>query len=956
VSEADDAAVAGQDESTVEDGGRSASRDLQRGVPVPGGTSLHLVEPRSAGEMGPDSIVTGRGEAAISQAVQRHPGVNVKPVRLADRPFPLVGREELLADLGIWLTGGDGSEPRTVALWGEAGTGKTSVAVEYAHRHLAEVAVAWQLPAYDPTVLVAGFEELASQLDARDLAGAADHVASVHAALAELEAGWLLIFDAAKDRALVEGFLPPAGRGQVLITSQTKDWPAGQDMPVPTLTLEVGADFLASRTRDPDRQAAVDLASELGELPLVLEQAAAYTKATGDGLAWYLASFRQRRLTMLDRGEPNGDCKAVTTCWALAFGQLERFAPDAVGLLRLLAFCAPDAIPLSLLLRPRDGLAGELDRQVAAVLLPLLENELAAKDAMDMLRQYSLVNSPVGGLVSVHRLVQAVTREQMPAELYKAWKEAAANVIQAALPKDPEQKDSWPDFAALVPHAYEALTAESDGFERIALYLGCGGSYAAARDLYRKVVDARKILGSDSPDWLCARAKLAEYTGKAGNPVGARDEYAALLPDFIKVHGPEDKVTRSVRRSLHHWASEARLRPFRRLVSGPPEDEKTKRAKRRKAVEEVMQTLVTCEPMLLSEVHGYADNRMGIRSFIDEAAARRARGTDPLDYVPYAWISVWVLAFYLVPLGAWWWFSSNYSFWEYAGIALMTIYASLLVVIVLWRLTPEPSPPGLTAARWLIVVAATAATAFFIVRWHGEHLGGWQVIAFGAGLLAIPANILVTQTRRRLTRARPDQLQILALDFVDLLGASYPAARERLEPPRILVRNLEKCARRVLAASERAAYGWPWTERQVRSQIREFGGSVAAGLRWHKRLVVMPTADASAGLFASFGYGLVAAVTGVREHLTFEPAPPGAQSFWRRYRSRLAFAGILSIIIAITFIFPKLLPGGIESSLRPLLAVTAALSLLKPPGETVGHAYGAFGGDFLGGHAAMKWP
>ena len=58
-----------------------------------------------------------------------------------------------------------------VALCGLGGAGKTSVAVEYAHRHLAEVGVAWQFPAEDATVLAAGFGELAAQLGARDLAG-----------------------------------------------------------------------------------------------------------------------------------------------------------------------------------------------------------------------------------------------------------------------------------------------------------------------------------------------------------------------------------------------------------------------------------------------------------------------------------------------------------------------------------------------------------------------------------------------------------------------------------------------------------------------------------------------------------------------------------------------------------------------------------------------------------------
>jgi predicted ATPase len=51
-----------------------------------------------------------------------------------------------------------------VALYGLGGAGKTSVAVEYAHRHLAEVGVCWQFPAEDLAVLAAEFAVLAAEM------------------------------------------------------------------------------------------------------------------------------------------------------------------------------------------------------------------------------------------------------------------------------------------------------------------------------------------------------------------------------------------------------------------------------------------------------------------------------------------------------------------------------------------------------------------------------------------------------------------------------------------------------------------------------------------------------------------------------------------------------------------------------------------------------------------------
>ncbi len=478
-------------------------------------------------------------------------------MRLAAPPPPLAGREDLLAELDTRLTGGDDPAPRTVALCGPAGAGKTSVALEYAHRHLTEIGVAWQFPAEDATVLAAGFAELAAQLGARAPADIQDPVASVHAVLARLTTPWLLIFDDAADAASVAAFLPPAGPGRVLITSQNPAWP-GHPLDVPMLGRDVAAAFLVNRTGDQDRQAARDLADELGGLPLALQQAAAYIHATGDTLARYLALFQQRRAELLARGEPTGCTKAVASTWALAFDRLQQTGPGAAGLLRLLAFYGPEAIPLPLLLQPRPGLAECLGEEVAPVLMPLLEDQLAAGDSIAALRVYSMVTPAASGSVSVHRLVQAVTEDQMPAKLAEEWRQAAAALIMAALPDDTASPGSGPAFAALLPHAHAALTGDRAGMAQIADYLAFSGSYAAARDLQRQVLDAReRLLGPEHPDTLTTRHNLARWTGQAGDPAAARDMYAELLPVVERVSGPEHPGTLTVRGNLAGWTGEA---------------------------------------------------------------------------------------------------------------------------------------------------------------------------------------------------------------------------------------------------------------------------------------------------------------------------------------------------------------------------------------------------------------
>ena len=124
----------------------------------------------------------------------------------------------------------------------------------------------------------------------------------------------------------------------------------------------------------------------------------------------------------------------------------------------------------------------------------------------------------------------------------------------------------------------------------------------AARDLFRLIVDAAggMALGAEHPDTLAARAKLARWTGQAGDagrgpgPVrraaahlragprprapahpdrprqprlldrgrrgtaaGARDQYAALLPVHERVLGPEHPDTLAARANLASWTGEA---------------------------------------------------------------------------------------------------------------------------------------------------------------------------------------------------------------------------------------------------------------------------------------------------------------------------------------------------------------------------------------------------------------
>ena len=131
-------------------------------------------------------------------------------------------------------------------LSGMGGAGKTSVAVEYAHRQAAGLGVVWQLPAEDPAGLAAGFAELAAHLGAGDAAAVIRWGGCMRCWPAAHD--WLLVFDNVPGPGSVAGLVPPAGGGRVVITSQFGSWPGRQVLEVPVLDRAVAAGFLLDRT------------------------------------------------------------------------------------------------------------------------------------------------------------------------------------------------------------------------------------------------------------------------------------------------------------------------------------------------------------------------------------------------------------------------------------------------------------------------------------------------------------------------------------------------------------------------------------------------------------------------------------------------------------------------------------------------------------------------------------
>ncbi len=219
----------------------------------------------------------------------RFPGATRHNLAASNPHF--TGRAELLERLERALTSGPVA---LTALHGLGGIGKSQTALEYAWRHLADFELVWWLRAESVEGLLGGLGGLAVELGA--VAPEETNAETrARAALAWLKAhpGWLLVYDNAETEDDVKDWLPQ-GSGAVILTSRDGAWHHVQPLDVDVMSPADAAALLTERSGDPDAKSAAELATELGYLPLALEQAAAYMFASHWSLARYLKTYRTR--------------------------------------------------------------------------------------------------------------------------------------------------------------------------------------------------------------------------------------------------------------------------------------------------------------------------------------------------------------------------------------------------------------------------------------------------------------------------------------------------------------------------------------------------------------------------------------------------------------------------------------------------------------------------------------
>ena len=456
-----------------------ASLHVQRREVRPVDQSAQQISAEAQRQSQAETGITGMGE----------PQIDPEPERISNLPprnRVFTGRTSYIADISRRTRR---RRRFPIALLGLGGVGKTQIALEYAHKNEENYSAIWLIRAESPVTIIADLTALAGSLG---LKNANPRSSDVSAMLAELtsRSGWLLIFDNVPEKTDLYGFLP-RGKGDVLITSRSRDWTDIADViEVEVMSPSESGAFLAKRTERNDPEIG-ELALQLGYLPLALAQAGGYIHSHNISIARYLTLYKEAAARMLaSKPLPANYSKSVATTWLLHFDTLKAERPAAVELLRMCAFFSPERIPLGMLIS--TSFRSLLPKTLAKAISDPNEWELT----IGALVSNSLVDRIGDDTVQVHRLVQEITRSHLNGNLLNAWIDKAISVLQKAFPSETETSADLRQAEDLLSHALAVASRAGERgvclrqagqlMERLASYLDkCGECDYSIRLLQR---------------------------------------------------------------------------------------------------------------------------------------------------------------------------------------------------------------------------------------------------------------------------------------------------------------------------------------------------------------------------------------------------------------------------------------------------------------------------------------
>jgi cellulose biosynthesis protein BcsQ len=467
------------------------------------------------------------GSLGNGAAEPRFPGT-IPPIwNVPARNADFTGRGATLELLRDKLAGGGVAVVVAQALYGLGGVGKTQVALEYAHRFMADYDLVWWVPSERAEETSGALAELARKLGLK----VGDNVAeAAEAALEELRRDttphWLLIFDNADDPKQLEPYLP-TGAGHVLITSRNQAWThSAEPLEVNVFTSDESVAHLLRHVPDLELADAQRVADALGHLPLAVEQASAWLEQTGMPAQAYVEQLTTQSTRILALNQPSDYPLPVVATWNLSFERLRGRSPAAVRLLQLCAFFSPGPISMGLLY------SDEMNEALLPYDETLSEKLMLGRVIRDISR-FALFKVDQGNSsLQIHRLVQAVIRSQMTEQEQIEARHAVHRILVGARPRQGETDDpaNWSTYDIIWPHLGPSQADECDDPRTRQLlidwvrYQWKHGEFESCLSLARRLENVwTHQLGPDHQQTLQLQFQIANVLRSQGRSSESRD-------------------------------------------------------------------------------------------------------------------------------------------------------------------------------------------------------------------------------------------------------------------------------------------------------------------------------------------------------------------------------------------------------------------------------------------------
>jgi len=461
------------------------------------------------------------------------------------RSVEFTGRHQLLSDLRAALCAG--GQAVVQAVHGIGGVGKTTTAIEYAHRHADAYDIAWWVPAEDPTLVPDRLVELAHAMRLAEPSDATTPaIGRLFGALQE-RGRWLIVFDNAEQSGALHRFLP-GGSGHVIITSRNPDWHGiATGLSVAEFERDESTALIHKRLPELPTATVDRLADALGDLPLAVDQAVNLLADTGMDLDNYLRDLDARTAQILARGHENDPQRSAAASWTVSFDRLRADTPATLALLTFVAWLAPEPVPLTLVTEHPDHLPPTLAETAA--------DSLLLADALALLRRRGMARISATS-IELHRVPAALLRARTADDPTWRWARTAVRVLHAAMPVSAwNNPPVWPLWRPLLPHILAAVDParriDDDGAEELTALLRGAGDYVltrgeprAARPLFEQAYTLnRPRLDADDPTMLSIVNDLAFALRAMGEHQQARRLDEDNLARYRRVYGDDNADT-----------------------------------------------------------------------------------------------------------------------------------------------------------------------------------------------------------------------------------------------------------------------------------------------------------------------------------------------------------------------------------------------------------------------------